>query len=196
MSILNQLNNLKTQLTVLEKDIVELPEEIQEETQNNISQIRDLINRTGATIEKYFQDEKTITLISNTLRRKMDAESIYNDIPKDQKEAIIEKVIEDADINLLTEEKLREYISERLKVLPSDEFITKAYRKKDILSLGSSVTPANASNTVKYEAGLDILRDLVKTPTGREEAVANGTKRGISENTLRNEYIYLYYGLS
>jgi len=180
----------------IEANASSLPEEVQSDFRDNLKEIRDSINKAGSMVEKYFQDERTFENMQKDLREKMEKISIYTGLDDKIKETIIDRVIRSKDLNLLNEDQLREFVEDRLKTGGIEDLIKKAYSKYDILKLGEAVESIEASEAVKYDAGLNVLRGLVATPKGREEALAHGTQRIIKDVTSRRYYISLYYSLT
>lgn len=196
MKVLEQLNNLKTSLKAIEENSGDLPEEVQSDFQDILTEIRESINKAGSIVEKYFTDEKTFENMGKDLQEKMAAIPIYTGLDDKIKETIIDRVIRSKDLNLLDEDQLRKFIEDRLKTGSVEDLIKKAYSKYDILKLGEAVESIEASETKKYDAGMDVLRGLASTPSGREEAIAHGTQRILKDVTTRRYYISLYYGLT
>jgi len=193
---LQKLNDLKLKITELEelaeKDI---PEEIQKEVVDSIQSLRDIINRIGTTVEKHFHDEKVLKNMEKDIHHRMANEELYLTIPKEKHHQIIEKIIEDPEINLLTEKELQNFVEDRLKNAGTEELITKAYSKQDIINLGDAVADRDSSETVKYEAGLDVLKGMVETPSGRDDALTHGLTRIMADPKTRAHYLYLYYDI-
>jgi hypothetical protein len=173
----------------------DLPDEIRSDVDDNFKTIRELLNTTGVIIEKYFKDQRTINEMSKDLLDKMDASEIYKGFSIEKKEAIVEKIIDDNDLVLLDINGLQEFIKDKLQTEEDGILIKKAYSKKDILKLGEAVSDADASEVMKYEAGVKVLEDMVKTPTGRKDAIAHGIKRLMGNTTTVQYYLLLYYGM-
>ena len=193
---LQKLNDLKPKLMEIEELADDIPEEIREEVLNSLRSVRDMVNRTGSMVEKHFHDEKVLENMEQDIHNRMSEEQLYQTLPKERHHEIVEKVIEDPDINLLTEEELKDFVEDRLKNAGTEELITKAYSKQDIINLGDAVATKGSNETVTYEAGLDVLKGMVETPTGREDALMHGITRIMSDPTTRAHYLYLYYGMS
>ena len=195
MSTLEKLNNLKVLLKdITEKDLGSLPEEIKPEAVENLRLVRETVNNTGNMIEKYYRDKHNINKMVNDLRSKMDEIDIYKGLSDTQKKSIVERIIKDENLVLITREDLEDFIEDKLKTDSVDGLIKKAYSKKDIMKLGESVNPSNSNEVVNYDSGFSILQDMVKTPTGRKDAITHGIQRLMGDvNTLRH-YMMLYYG--
>ena len=172
-----------------------MPGEESEEITNAIDELSDALTRAIQVIDKHYSDERTLDLIEKDLEKRIAEEPIYEGIPTDKKDEMIEKIIASPDVQLINEEELKEYISGYLKSLATDELITKSYGKQDIINLGESVTNDSASETRKYDAGVNVLRDMVETPTGREDALTFGLKRLMEDSASRLHHIYMYYGM-
>lgn len=195
MSALEKLNNLKVLLKdITEKDLDSLPEEIKPEAFENLRLVRETVNNTGNMIEKYYRDKHNINKMVNDIRSKMDEIDIYKGLSDTQKKSIVERIIKDENLVLITGEDLEDFIEDKLKTDSVDGLIKKAYSKKDIMKLGESVNPSNSNEVVNYDSGFSILQDMVKTPTGRKDAITHGIQRLMGDvNTLRH-YMMLYYG--
>jgi hypothetical protein len=196
LKILESLNSLKIALKPIEQAALDLPEEVQQDFSDGLTEIRDTINKVGAILEKYYNDKNTYENMKQDLEDKMARISIYTGMDEKIKEIIIDKVIRSKDLNLLTLEGLQDFIEDRLKTSGVEDLIKKSYSKYDILKLGEAVESPESSESKKYDAGLNILRDLVTTSRGREEAIAYGVKRLMRDVTTRKYYIGLYYGLT
>jgi len=199
LALLLKLNDLRPQI----QDIIsEADETIQgsEEEINTIhtslSELSTALDSSISLIEKHYSDERTLDVMEKDLRRKMDEESIFVGISEAQKAAIVEKIISDPDTELITDEELKDYLTGELKNASTTELITKAYSKADITNLGDAVVNPGSTETKKYDAGLEILRNMVETPTGREDALTYGLKRLLDDSQSRLHYIFKYYGLT
>lgn len=193
MGALEKLNNIK----VLLKDVAldEVPEEIRPEVSENLTLIRETINNTGTMVEKYFRDKRNITQMIKDIRSKMDKIDIYKGLSEKQKSTITDKIISGNDLVLISKDELREFIEDKLKTDSVDNLIKKGYSKKDIMKLGESVNPPNSNEIVNYDSGFSILQDMVKTPTGREDAISHGTQRLMSDTNTLHHYMLLYFGV-
>ena len=195
MGILEQINNLKRLLKDIEDSAPNLPEDLVSEVDKDLKALRNLANTIGGTIEKYFKDQKNIKEISKNLLSRMDELEIYQGLTYEQKNAIADKVVGNADLILIGPEDLREFIKDKLQTESAENLVKKAYSKKDIIHLGEAVTSSDSSEVVKYDAGLKVLRDMVKTPTGREDALAHGILRLTGNSVTLHYYLMLYYGI-
>lgn len=193
--ILEQINKLKPYLKIISESTNDLPEEIKPGVDANFKMIRELLNTTGVVIEKHFKDQKTFTEMSKDLLDKMDEAEIYKGFPLQKKEAIVEKIIDDKDLVLLDIAGLSEFIKDKIDTDDDENLIQKAYNKKDILKLGEAVSSADANEVMKYDAGMKVLQDMVKTPTGRKDAIAHGLRRLMGNTTTVQYYLLLYYGM-
>lgn len=194
-NILEQINKLKVSLKSLSESTGDLPEEIKPQIDMNFKTIREILNTTGVIVEKHFKDQKTADVVSKDLLDKMGTLEIYKGFSVEQKEAIVEKIVDDKDLVLLDIEGLHKFIEDKLKTEDDEALIRKAYNKKDILKLGEAVSKANASEVMKYDAGMKVLKDMVKTPTGRKDAVTYGIRRLMGNTTTVQYYLLLYYGM-
>lgn len=196
MALLIKLNDIKPQIEDIRREAEEsMPGEDSGTIMNAVDELSEALTRTIQVIEKHYNDERTLDIMEKDLEKRMTEDPIYEGIPADKKDEIIEKVISNPDVQLINDEELKEHISSQLKDLATDELITKAYGKQDIINLGESVTDDNASETRKYDAGVNILRDMVETPTGREDALTFGLKRLMEDAASRLHYIYSYYDI-
>ena len=195
LNILEQINKLKVSLKELNESTGDLPEEIKSEVDSKFKTIRDMLNNTGFTIEKYFKDQRTIQKMSKDILNRMDELEIYKGISSKQKNSITEKIIEDKDLTLIGPNEVQEFIEDQLKTDSDENLIKKAYSKKDIIYLGEAVNKPDVSEVMNYDAGLKILKDMVKTPTGRRDAIAQGIKRLAGNVTTLQYYLMLYYGI-
>jgi hypothetical protein len=197
MKILEKLNKLKDLLKNIESDSREqVPEEISKEFLDNLTTCRDAINRTGNILEKYVKDKEIEKRFKKELEEKMANIKIYSGLDKKIKEIIVDRIFRNKGMNLLTDEGFQEYIEKQLMDCETDELIKKAYSKYDILKLGESIESIETSETKKYDAGMNILRDLVKTPFGRDEAIAHGIKRITNNIMTMRYYLSLYYKIT
>lgn len=196
MSILTQINNLKIMLKNIDAGIPSLPKELQTIIEKDSKTLRDLVNTMGGAIEKYYKDQRNLKKMSQDLLNEMNESDIYKGLTARQKQAIVEKIISDADLVLLNAEDLRLFVRDKLQTEDDDDnLIKKAYSKKDIIHLGDAVAPHGSSEVVKYDAGFKILRDMMKTPMGRKDAITHGIKRLLSNATTVQYYLMLYYGI-
>lgn len=194
-NILEQINKLKVSLKSLSESTGDLPDEIKPQVDMNFKTIRELLNTTGVIVEKHFKDQKTADVMSKELLDKMDTLEIYKGFSTEKKEDIVEKIVDDKDLVLLDIEGLHKFVEDKLKTEDDEALIRKAYNKKDILKLGEAVTKSNASEVMKYDAGMKVLTDMVKTPTGRKDAIAYGIRRLMGNTTTVQYYLLLYYGM-
>ena len=196
MGILEKLNNLKAILKdMVNKDLEKLPEELKPEVKEHLSSLRETANNIGTIIEKYYRDKKNIGNMITELRSKMNEIDIYKGLSDKQKNVILDRIVEDGELNLLTKEDLENFIADRLKSESVDGLIKKAYSKKDIMKLGESVNPLNSNEIVNYDSGFSILQDMVKTPTGRKDALGHGVKRLMDNINTMHHYMMLYFGV-
>lgn len=193
MGILEKLNNLKAVIKDISNNIDELPEEIKSEVDARFKALRSMVNEVGGIIEKHFKDETSLKKISKDLINRMDSLEIYKGITDRQKEAIVEKIVEDKSLVLIDSDGLSSFIEDKLKSDSVENLVKKAYSKKDIIKLGEAVVSHDSNEVVKYDAGVGILRDMVKTPTGRKDAIAYGIKRLMGNATTLQYYLMLYY---
>jgi hypothetical protein len=197
LALLIKLNDLRPQIDDIRREAEEsLPGEDTGEVMNALDELSEILSRTIALIDKHYSDERTLDIIEKDLEARIDEDPVYQGIPEIKRTEIIEKIIAEDEMDLIGEEELKEYITEELKNSGTEELITKAYSKQDIMNLGESVVDNNASETRKYDAGLEILRGMVETPNGREDALTFGLKRLLEDSASRLHYIYLYYDLA
>jgi len=198
LALLIKLNDLKPQIQEIRQEAEQdMPssEEDAGEIMNALDELSETLTRTISLIEKHYNDERTLDRMEEDLYNKIEEEPIYEGISDEKKDQIIEKIIASPDLQLINSDDLKEYIDKDLKNSSSDELITKAYSKQDIVNLGDSVVDHEASETRKYDAGVDILRDMIETPTGREDALTFGLKRLMEDSASRLHHIYKYYGI-
>lgn len=195
MGVLEKLNKLKVLLKEISSSTEDLPKEIKPEVDENLKVIRTLVNNVGGSIEKYFKDQRTFKKIGKDIRNRMDELEIYKGLSDKRKNAIVNKIVNDKDMVLVDSSELSEFIKDKLKTDSVENLIRKAYSKKDIIKLGEAVTEPDAGEVMKYDAGMDILRDMVKTPTGQEDAITYGIKRLMGNSTTLQYYLMLYYQL-
>ena len=197
MALLIKLNDIKPQIEEIRREAEEkMPGEETGGIMNAIDELSETLTRTIQLIDKHYSDERTLDIIGKDLDTKIEEDPIYEGIPEIKRNEIIEKIIAEDDMELIGEEELKEFISDELKNASSDDLVTKAYSKQDIINLGESVVDPEASETRKYDAGVDILRDMVETPNGREDALTFGLKRLLEDSASRLHHIYLYYDLA
>lgn len=196
MAVLIKLNDLRPLVNDIRKEAEDTLPEDAGEVFNALDELSEALTRTISLINKYYSDEKTLDTISRDLERQISEEPIYEGIPEDKRDEIVEKIIAEEDVELIGDEELKEFISEELKNASTEDLITKAYSKQDIINLGESVTDSKASETRKYDAGVAILIDMVETPTGREDALTYGLKRLMEDSASRLHHVYLYYDLA
>ena len=177
MALLIKLNDIKPQIMEIRSEAEKMIGEETGEVMNAIDELSESLNRTIQLVNKHYSDERTLNAIEKDLNNKIDESPIFEGIPQTKREEIIEKIISEDDVELIEEEELKKFIMDDLKNSSSDDLVTKAYSKQDIINLGESVVDSDASETRKYDAGTDILRDMVETPNGREDALTFGLKR-------------------
>ena len=195
MNILEHINKLKVLLKDISDSTGDLPEEIKPEVDSKFKTIREILNNTGFTIEKYFKDQITLDKMSKDILDRMDTLEIYKGLSEEQKNNIVEKVIENKDLVLVGPDEMTVFIGDKLKTDSDENMIKKSYSKKDIIKLGEAVNKPDASEIMNYDAGFKIIQDMVKTPTGRKDAITNGIKRLMGNSTTLQYYMMLYYGL-
>jgi hypothetical protein len=195
LSVLAKINNLKGFLTNLEGDVDTLPDELIETIAKDLKNLRNIVNTVGGTIEKYFKDQRSFSEMEKKILNKMQDFEIYKGLSDTQKSAISKRIINDANLVLIGPDDLKEFIQDKLQTDSAENLIRRAYSKKDIIHLGESVTSPNSSEVVKYDSGMNILKDMVKTPTGREDAISHGIKRLMGNKTTLHYYLLLYYGV-
>ena len=195
MTVLQKINDLKPLLQSIEEEIDTLPGELQEDVVKSINELRTALNNSANLIEKYYNDERLLLLIQDDLSQKMGDDPLYTGLPQEKRKLITEKIIEEDDINLIGIDELKEFILDKLKQGTPEELVKQAYSKNDILSLGDALEPNRSEELILYETGVAKLLEVVETPVGREDALAHGIKRNIDDPKLRNNYLYLYYGV-
>ena len=195
MSVLEKINNLKGFLTGLDREIDVLPDELVLNIDKDLKNLRNIVNTIGGTVEKYFKDQRNFSEMEKKFLFKMKDFEIYKGLTDKQKSAITKKIINDVNLILIGPEDLKEFIGDKLKTDSAENLIKRSYSKKDIIHLGESVTSSDTSEIVKYDAGMTILIDMVKTPIGREDALSHGIKRLMSNKTTLHYYLLLYYGV-
>ena len=195
MSVLEKINNLKGLLTSLESDVVALPDALVSTVDKDLKNLRNLVNTIGGTIEKYFKDQRNINTMEKNILNRMNTLEIYKGLSDKEKSSISKKIINNADLILIGPEDLKEFVQDKLETDSAETLIRKSYTKNDIVNLGEATTSSDASEVVKYDAGMNILKDMVKTPTGREDAIAHGIKRLMGNKTTLHNYLLLYYGI-
>jgi len=197
MKILEKLNKLKDMLKDIESDSREqVPEEIVKEFSDSLLNCRNCINKTGAILEKFIKDTEVEKKFKEELEQKMKDIKIYSGLDENVKNLIIDRIIKNKNMNLLTDDGFKEYIEKQLRDYSTDDLVKKAYSKYDIMKLGESVETIESSETKKYDAGMSILRDLVKTSFGRDEAIAHGIERIMNNITAIRYYLSLYYKIT
>jgi len=194
LGILEKINNLKMLLKDISDHVSSLPKEVHLVIEKDTKALRDLANTMGGAVEKYFKDQLNLKQMTKDLSHKMNELDIYRGLSDRQKDIILDKIISNADLVLVNAEDLRLFIKDKLQTESVENLIKKAYSKKDIVRLGESVVPDDSGEVVKYDAGFKILQDMVKTPTGRKDAIAHGIKRLESNTTTLHYYLMLYYG--
>ena len=193
MGVLEKLNNIKVLLKDISLD--EVPEKVRPEISENLHLIRETINNTGTMVEKYFRDKRNVSTMIKDIRSKMDKIDIYKGLSEKQKSTITDKIISGNDLVLISKDELREFIEDKLKTDSVDNLIKKGYSKKDIMNLGEAVNPPNSNEIVNYDSGFSILQDMVKTPTGREDAITHGIQRLMGDANTLHHYMMLYFGV-
>lgn len=197
MKILEQLTSLKKNLKDIEIAVNSLPQEIQQEFSDKLTDARNALTAAGDIVDKYFSDEKTFEAMTKDLLSRLNGIPIYEGLSDQIKASIVDKIIRSKDLNLLDENDLKVFIEDRLETSSIDDLLKKAYSKYDILKLGEAVEKSRSvSVSKKYESGLNVLRGLVATPKGRQEAIAHGVERLMKDLMSRRYYISLYYGLT
>jgi len=182
-------------LTGIEDSVSSLPEDLISEVDKEMKELRNLVNTIGGTIEKYFKDQKSIQEMTKNTLLTMDKLEIYKGLSNEQKNAIVEKIIGDADLILIGPDELKDFIKDKLETDSAENLVKKAYSKRDIIHLGEAVSSDTSSEVVKYDAGLNVLREMVKTPTGRNDAIVHGIKRLMGNTVTLHYYLMLYYGM-
>ena len=195
MTVLQQINDLKPLVSDIEQEIDSLPGELQQDVVESVRELREAVNNSANLIEKYYNDERLLLLMQNDLDQRMDEDPLYTGIPQDKRKQITEKIVEDDDVNLIDMDELKEFILDRLKQGTPEDLVKQSYSKNDIISLGDALEPNRTEESILYETGLAKLLEIVETPVGREDALAHGVKRNIEDPKLRNNYLYLYYGV-
>lgn len=199
MALLLKLNDLRPQVEEIRAEAKETftgDDKDFEAINNSIDELAATLTQTISLIEKHYSDERTMDKIEKDLRTKLADDPIFEGFSEEQRNQIIEKIISDPDVSLITEEELKEYITGELKSASSTDLITKAYSKDDIINLGDAVAEPGSSELFKYDSGLEVLRNMVETPTGREDALTYGLKRMMSDSATRLNYVNMYYGIS
>jgi hypothetical protein len=196
MPLLKSITDLKPAVYELEKEAGRtMPDEIRDSVVQSIREIRDAVNKTASLIEKHYRDEELLANMKKNLERDMKKEPIYDGLTREMKDAVMESVIGDPEINLINEGEFKEFVLDQLKTGTPEILIKTAYSKNSIIELGDAVAARGAGQNDKYAAGMGVLSDMVKTPTGREDALSQGVARALSDPTIRRHYLNLYYGL-
>jgi ERCC4-related helicase len=194
MDVVKILNKIKDELRGL--DLSSLDEEIRDDFSLQVDKCLSDITQSISIIDKYNSDKDTMEKMRIEIRDKIKKNHIYDGLDDKTLSLIEDRIIRKKDINFLDDEGLREYIEDKLRDSSVDNLITKAYSKTDIIKLGEAINTADVTEIRKYDAGMGVLRDLVKTPRGREEAIAYGTDRLLKNVISRRYYLSLYYGIT
>lgn len=198
MALLLKLNDLRPQIQDIRNEAEETFQGSEDEIatiNTSLEELSAALDRSISLIEKHYSDERTMDIMERDLRRRMAEEPIFEGVSEENKNTIVEKVIADPDTELINEDELKDHITNELKNASTTELITKAYSKSDIVNLGDAVVKPGSSETKKYDHGLEILRNMVETPTGREDALTYGLKRLMEDSQSRLHYIFQYYSL-
>jgi len=194
MDVVEVLKKIKDELKNL--NLSNIDEEIKDDFSLQIDKCLADIAQSISVLDKYTSDKDTMEKMRIEIREKIEKNNIYDGLDDKTLSLIEDRIIRKKDINFLDDEGLREYIEDKLRDSSIDTLITKAYSKTDIIKLGEAINTADVTEIRKYDAGMGVIRDLVKTPRGREEAIAYGTSRLLKNVISRRYYLSLYYGIT
>lgn len=197
MSVIRKINQVKPALNSVESEAkASLPAELLEQVLPVIKSAKDAVNAAGALIEKYYNDEQISVQIHSDLKAKMAASDVYKPLLDREKDAMIDVIVDSADKNLLTEQDLKKYIYDTLKMLEPEAFVQSVYSRDEIMKLGEERTRGKAAtDTVRYEAGMDTLKESLVTFSGMQQALTYGSNTLYENPKTRRQYLKMYYGV-
>lgn len=197
MSVIRKINQIKPALNSIEDEAkASLPAELLEQMLPVIKSAKDAVNAAGTLIEKYYNDEQISVQIHSDLKAKMAASEVYKPMLDREKDAMIDVIVDSADKNLLTERDLKKYIYDTLKMLEPEAFVQSVYSRDEIMKLGEERTRGKAAtDTVRYEAGIDTLKESLTTFSGMQQALTYGSGTLYENQKTRRQYLKMYYGV-
>lgn len=191
--LIQKLEDLKVSLDEIQQEaLVEVPSEILPQISETLENVRTSLNDSASVLEQHYQDIQLSETLKKDLLQQMKEDDLYN-VPEDKQLAITDSIIDSDDKHLLSSEEFKDYITKHLRGLEDEELVTKAYSKQDIIQLGEAVVDSGVNEQSKYDAGIEVLLDMVQTPTGRDDALAHGEERILENSSSRLYHLYEYY---
>jgi len=198
VTLLKKINELKDNLSEIEEGTTDLPKEVRHGVQDSLKECRQALNRAGVLIEKYYTQDALTLDIKKDLLDRMNKEEIYQGVPIEKRQKMIDKIIGSKSHTLMKEQELKEYIKKTLKLLPPEDLVKKAYLKEELIKLGEMLLgekAKNASEYVKYNEGLDLAVGSQSKFSNKQDTQEKALARIEKTPSLRTSYLYAYYGV-
>lgn len=155
----------------------------------------DSLSKLALAIEKAFQDDELSNQLLTEILSKVNGSDVYNVLSDKEKTEVASRIVESADRQVLTKVEFSQYVTDRLRELSDDDLAKAAYSRRDITSLGQAVTEGIQPEQVYYEAGFEVVRNFVQTPSGRDEALSKAGRRIVESPSDSRKMLKLYYAI-
>lgn len=193
MSFIDNLNKLSADFDALLKQVDALPRELRDSCQSLLTESRSLIGKALTSIEQQKEGSKAVDNAREDIIRRMSNQSIYNGIPDAKRVLIADAIINSNEKELLDSQGLSKWAVARLRNMDEEALVIKAYGKDGVLKIGKNLVKPGATEQQQYDMGMKAALKSIQSPIGREDAIAHGEKRILSDMKLTQQYLYDYY---
>lgn len=193
MAFLQNLESLKNHFDEILREVENLPAETRESCQNLLTESKNLLDKAQLSIEQSRQDVALVENAKKDILAKMGNIKLYSGLGDVKKDRIAETIINDNTKVLLDEDAFKKYIVSKLRNLDEESLVIKAYGKDGVLKIGSMLVDPGSSEQQIYDVGMKAALKSIASPMGREDALAHGQKRILSDMKLTHQSLMEYY---
>lgn len=126
------------------------------------------------------------------LEAQMEENPLFNQFSENTKAVLVQKMINEGK-PVATKDDLIEFSEEKLRDLPTDQLVQKAYSKDEIIRVGRSVLGNDVGDGVAYNKGLEILTEESLEPDNLNRVKALAIEKMIEDPKSLNQLIFEYY---
>jgi len=195
LPVIQEINKIKPAITDLANRLDSIPEEIQIIVREAILNAADNLDQAASVIQKHYNDKEELDKITKELQAKISSSDVYKPLTDQEKDKVIETIISSNDKNILTEQAFKKWVRSNLEKLSKEDLIKAIYTKDEIRKLGEDKTfgKPRVTETIKYEAGIDLLLESMATLTGYNQAINYGVSTIYDVLQIRRKYLKSYY---
>lgn len=194
MKFLERVNAIKDQLVYLEQEARTLDASLNAKIDGYFSQFNKILNEMATVVESEAREKDAKRVMRLDLLAQMAGRAHYASLSIEDREKIADKVLQEPELSLLTEEEFRRYVTREINSLDNEALALLAYSKEDFIRIGKSLLP-NESVGTQYDRGkLALVKELDKI-TEFENALSSSLANIMRNPEKRNPYLLRYYGL-